>query len=205
MFLHSSDLFVLRQRTLLVAEFLVSSSRLCVMHPVGTNLAGIHDGFLLALFGPRRHRPSWQGELLPRHQSGGPDLLQHHRIHPGKDTSVHVIRTANPRVCSVCCMLQESIMDFYWHYSTLDIDLAGKQSFCRAITVAGQMFAVLTEYIQVAPGIRCQVLGWNLLLFFIISPPPPNPIPTPAVTMVMLCHPPLDVPCPCARIIDLCA
>lgn len=43
-------------------------------------------------------------------------------------------------------------MDFYHHYSTLDIDPAGKESFCRAIMVAAQMFAVLTEYIQVVNG-----------------------------------------------------
>lgn len=45
---------------------------------------------------------------------------------------------------------QESIMDFYWHYSSKDtIDPAGKDSFCRAITVAAQVFCSISEYIQV--------------------------------------------------------
>ena len=46
-------------------------------------------------------------------------------------------------------VLQESIMDFYWHYSGKDtIDPAGKENFCRAIMVAKQVFSTLTEYIQ---------------------------------------------------------
>lgn len=41
-------------------------------------------------------------------------------------------------------------MDFYWHYSGKDtIDPAGKESFCRAIKVAAQVFCTITEYIQV--------------------------------------------------------
>lgn len=41
-------------------------------------------------------------------------------------------------------------MDFYWHYSGKDtIDSAGKESFLRAISVAAQVFAAITEYIQV--------------------------------------------------------
>lgn len=46
---------------------------------------------------------------------------------------------------------QESIMDFYWHYSNKDvIDHSGKENFCRAIMVAKQVFCSLTEYIQVS-------------------------------------------------------
>ena len=46
---------------------------------------------------------------------------------------------------------QESIMDFYWHYSNKDIiDVAGKENFCRAIQVSAQVFASLTEYVQVS-------------------------------------------------------
>lgn len=53
--------------------------------------------------------------------------------------------------------LQESIMDFYWHYSGKEtIDPAGKESFCRAIKVAAQVFAAITEYIQV-----CILLLWQ--------------------------------------------
>ena len=41
-------------------------------------------------------------------------------------------------------------MDFYWHYSGQDtIDEAGKGSFFRAIKVAAQVFASITEFIQV--------------------------------------------------------
>ncbi|VEL09755.1 unnamed protein product [Protopolystoma xenopodis] len=45
--------------------------------------------------------------------------------------------------------LQESIMDFYWHYSNKDtIDDAGKRNFVRAIKIGKQVFCSLTEYIQ---------------------------------------------------------
>ena len=48
--------------------------------------------------------------------------------------------------------LQESVMDFYWNYSGRDsIDEAGKEAFFRAIKVAGQLFASITEFIQVGP------------------------------------------------------
>lgn len=46
--------------------------------------------------------------------------------------------------------IQESIMDFYWHYSGKEtVDAHGKENFCRAINVAKQVFNTLTEYIQV--------------------------------------------------------
>ena len=42
-------------------------------------------------------------------------------------------------------------MDFYWHYSNKEIiDPAGKENFCRAIMVSKQVFASLTEYVQVS-------------------------------------------------------
>ena len=45
---------------------------------------------------------------------------------------------------------QESMMDFYWHYSGKSvIDCAGVDSFIRAIHVAAQVFCSITEYIQV--------------------------------------------------------
>ena len=41
-------------------------------------------------------------------------------------------------------------MDFYWHYSGKEtIDIAGVESFIRAIKVAMQVFRSITEYIQV--------------------------------------------------------
>lgn len=68
------------------------------------------------------------------------------RTQAGNNTTVNII------ICTVDYLLrlQESIMDFYWHYSGKDIiDQAGKENFCRAITVAKQVFITLTEYIQV--------------------------------------------------------
>jgi len=45
--------------------------------------------------------------------------------------------------------IQESIMDFYWHYSSKElIDPAGKANFFKAIGVASQVFNTLTEVIQ---------------------------------------------------------
>jgi len=47
--------------------------------------------------------------------------------------------------------VQESVMDFYWHYVSKDtIDEAGKDSFLRAISIASQVFNSLSEYIQVS-------------------------------------------------------
>lgn len=67
------------------------------------------------------------------------------RTQAGNTTTVNII------ICTVDYLLrlQESIMDFYWHYSGKDvIDPAGKDNFCRAIMVAKQVFCTLTEYIQ---------------------------------------------------------
>jgi ryanodine receptor 2 len=67
------------------------------------------------------------------------------RAQTGNNTTVNTI------ICTVDYLLrlQESIMDFYWHYSGKStVDVAGKENFCRAITVAKQVFNSLTEYIQ---------------------------------------------------------
>ena len=46
-------------------------------------------------------------------------------------------------------VIKESIMDFYWHYSSKElIDPAGKANFFKAIGVASQVFNTLTEVIQ---------------------------------------------------------
>lgn len=61
----------------------------------------------------------------------------------------------NVIICTVDYLLrlQESLMDFYWNYSGRDsIDDAGKAAFFRAIKVAAQLFASITEFIQVKPG-----------------------------------------------------
>ena len=65
-------------------------------------------------------------------------------------------QTGNPTIVNtiICTVdyllrLQESIMDFYWHYSgKSSVDQAGKENFCKAISVASQVFNSLTEYIQ---------------------------------------------------------
>ncbi|KAK3094056.1 hypothetical protein FSP39_023525 [Pinctada imbricata] len=67
------------------------------------------------------------------------------RTQTGNNNTVNIV------ICTVDYLLrlQESIMDFYWHYSGKEIiDQAGKENFCRAIMVAKQVFITLTEYIQ---------------------------------------------------------
>ncbi|CAL8106014.1 unnamed protein product [Calicophoron daubneyi] len=67
------------------------------------------------------------------------------RTQAGSTTSVNLI------ICTVDYLLrlQDSIMDFYWHYSNKEvIDDSGKQSFVRAIKIGKQVFRSLTEYIQ---------------------------------------------------------
>ena len=67
------------------------------------------------------------------------------RSQTGNNTIVNTI------ICTVDYLLrlQESLMDFYWHYSGKStVDAAGKDNFCKAITVAKQVFNTLTEYIQ---------------------------------------------------------
>ncbi|KAL3874970.1 hypothetical protein ACJMK2_037916, partial [Sinanodonta woodiana] len=73
------------------------------------------------------------------------DFQNYLRTQAGNNTTVNIV------ICTVDYLLrlQESIMDFYWHYSGKDtIDQAGKDNFCRAIMVATQVFRTLTEYIQ---------------------------------------------------------
>lgn len=75
------------------------------------------------------------------------------RTQAGNNTTVNIV------ICTVDYLLrlQESMMDFYWHYSGKDIiDPSGKGNFCRAINVAKQVFRTLTEYIQV-----WKVSYWN--------------------------------------------
>lgn len=53
-------------------------------------------------------------------------------------------------------------MDFYWHYSGKEtIDDAGKFNFIRAIKVGKQVFAALTEYIQVSIYIPTNEIYWT--------------------------------------------
>ena len=69
------------------------------------------------------------------------------RTQAGNTTTVNII------VCTVDYLLrlQESISDFYWHYTDyLTIDLSGRENFLKAFKVAKQVFRTLTEYIQVS-------------------------------------------------------
>lgn len=73
------------------------------------------------------------------------DWQNYLRTQAGNTTTVNVV------ICTVDYLLrlQESIMDFYWHYSSKElIDLAGKANFFKAIGVASQVFNTLTEVIQ---------------------------------------------------------
>ena len=75
-----------------------------------------------------------------------PDFQNYLRSQAGNTATVNVI------ICTVDYLLrlQESLMDFYWNYSGRDsIDEAGKAAFFRAIKVAAQLFASITEFIQV--------------------------------------------------------
>ncbi|XP_043461888.1 ryanodine receptor isoform X4 [Leptopilina heterotoma] len=73
------------------------------------------------------------------------DWQNYLRTQAGNTTTVNVV------ICTVDYLLrlQESIMDFYWHYSSRElIDPAGKANFFKAIGVASQVFNTLTEVIQ---------------------------------------------------------
>ena len=68
------------------------------------------------------------------------------RTQAGNTTTVNIIIYT----VDYLLRLQESISDFYWHYSDHDtIDLSGRENFLKAFKVAKQVFRTLTEYIQV--------------------------------------------------------
>jgi ryanodine receptor 2 len=59
------------------------------------------------------------------------------RTQAGNTTTVNVVIAT----VDYLLRLQESIMDFYWHYSSKEvIDQSGKDNFCKAINVAKQVF-----------------------------------------------------------------
>lgn len=67
------------------------------------------------------------------------------RTQVGNTTTVNVVIST----VDYLLRLQESIMDFYWHYSSKDIiDPSGTENFIKAITIAKQVFCTLTESIQ---------------------------------------------------------
>uniref|UniRef100_A0A6P7G955 Ryanodine receptor-like n=1 Tax=Diabrotica virgifera virgifera TaxID=50390 RepID=A0A6P7G955_DIAVI len=94
------------------------------------------------------------------------------RTQAGNTTTVNVV------ICTVDYLLrlQESIMDFYWHYSSKElIDPAGKANFFKAIGVASQVFNTLTEVIQGPCTLNQQALAhsrlWDAVggFFFLFS------------------------------------
>uniref|UniRef100_A0A3Q3G5A2 Ryanodine receptor 2b (cardiac) n=1 Tax=Labrus bergylta TaxID=56723 RepID=A0A3Q3G5A2_9LABR len=73
------------------------------------------------------------------------DFQNYLRTQTGNNTTVNIIISTVDYLLRV----QESISDFYWHYSGKDvIDFHGQQNFSKAIEVAKQVFNTLTEYIQ---------------------------------------------------------
>ncbi|KAL3202677.1 hypothetical protein MRX96_012072 [Rhipicephalus microplus] len=82
------------------------------------------------------------------------------RTQAGNTTTVNVVIST----VDYLLRLQESIMDFYWHYSSKEIiDQPGKDNFCRAITVAKQVFNTLTEFIQGPCSLNQQALAHSRL------------------------------------------
>ncbi|KAM9808663.1 ryanodine receptor 2 isoform 4-T4 [Syngnathus typhle] len=67
------------------------------------------------------------------------------RTQTGNNTTVNMIIST----VDYLLRIQESISDFYWHYSgKTAIDTQGQRNFSKAIKVAKQVFNTLTEYIQ---------------------------------------------------------
>ncbi|XP_076313816.1 ryanodine receptor-like isoform X3 [Tachypleus tridentatus] len=82
------------------------------------------------------------------------------RTQAGNTTTVNVVIST----VDYLLRLQESVMDFYWHYSSKEvIDQPGKDNFCKAITVAKQVFNTLTEFIQGPCPLNQQALAHSRL------------------------------------------
>uniref|UniRef100_A0A5K3EZT7 EF-hand domain-containing protein n=2 Tax=Mesocestoides corti TaxID=53468 RepID=A0A5K3EZT7_MESCO len=76
------------------------------------------------------------------HNSAFQDYL---RTQSSNTTSVNLIIST----VDYLLRLQESIMDFYWHFSNKPvIDDSGRTNFIKAIKIGKQLFRTLTEYIQ---------------------------------------------------------
>ncbi len=82
------------------------------------------------------------------------------RTQAGNTTTVNVVIAT----VDYLLRLQESIMDFYWHYSSKEvIDPSGIENFCKAINVAQQVFSTLTESIQGPCPMNQQALAHSRL------------------------------------------
>ncbi|KAG8184852.1 hypothetical protein JTE90_012099 [Oedothorax gibbosus] len=88
------------------------------------------------------------------------DFQNYLRTQAGNTTTVNVVIST----VDYLLRLQESIMDFYWYYSSKEIiEQAGKDNFCKAITVAKQVFNTLTEVIQGPCSLNQQALAHSRL------------------------------------------
>lgn len=82
------------------------------------------------------------------------------RTQAGNTTTVNVVIST----VDYLLRLQESIMDFYWHYSSKEIiDPSGTENFIKAITIAKQVFCTLTESIQGPCPMNQQALAHSRL------------------------------------------
>ncbi len=67
------------------------------------------------------------------------------RVQEANTSSVNLINAS----VDYLVRLQESMSDFFWHYSSIEqIDIRGREAFMVAILVGKQVFASLTEMIQ---------------------------------------------------------
>ena len=74
------------------------------------------------------------------------DFQNYLRTQAGNTTTVNIVIST----VDYLLRLQESISDFYWHYTDYQtIDIQGRENFLKAFKVAKQVFRSLTEYIQV--------------------------------------------------------
>ena len=98
------------------------------------------------------------------------DFQNNLRTQAGNTTTVNIVvntvdyllrlQVSVPTICVCICgeatylmvyhCTQESISDFYWHYSSYEaIDAQGREIFFKAFRIAKQIFRTLTEFIQV--------------------------------------------------------
>ncbi|XP_065916546.1 ryanodine receptor 2-like isoform X2 [Dysidea avara] len=89
------------------------------------------------------------------------DFQNNLRTQAGNTTTVNIV----VHTVDYLLRLQESISDFYWHYSSYEaIDAQGREIFFKAFRIAKQVFRTLTEFIQ-GPCIANQVTLANSRLW----------------------------------------
>ncbi|XP_028968698.1 ryanodine receptor [Galendromus occidentalis] len=88
------------------------------------------------------------------------DFQNYLRTQQGNTVTVNIVIST----VDYLLRLQESIMDFFWYYSSKElVDAPGKENFCKAITVAKQVFNSLTEFIQGPCSLNQQALAHSRL------------------------------------------